>query len=128
MKKIFLILLFPFLVAFQCDDDVDSGFETIYIIQNDSGTDLYLLDSQERFIELPSQADLSVGSALKNEASPILPSESFIFNDVKLYRSENNNFILAYSQEPLEDGLWSLTEPVMNRFEYTLVITDAELD
>ena len=128
MKRIFLILLFPFLVAFQCDDDVDSGFETTYIIQNDSGTDLFFLNSQQRFIEVPSQSELSIGSSLKNEASPILPTEAFLFNDIKLYRSENDNFIINYSQDPIVDGLWNLTEPVVNRFEYTLIITDADLN
>jgi hypothetical protein len=128
MKRIFLILLFPFLVAFQCDDDLSSGFETTYIIQNDSSIDLYFLDNQDRFIELPGQSELSIGSALKNEASPLLPSESFVFNDIRLYRSENGNFILSYQQDPVEDGLWSLTEPSINRFEYTLVITGADLD
>ena len=128
MKRIFLILLFPFLVAFQCDDDVDSGFETTYIIQNDSSTDLYFLDSQQRFIELPGQSELAIGSALKNEASPTVPSESFVFNNISLYRSENGNFILTYQQDPIQDGLWSLTEPTINRFEYILVITGADLD
>ncbi|MCX2718032.1 hypothetical protein [Lentiprolixibacter aurantiacus] len=128
MKRIFLILLFPFLVAFQCDDDVDTGFETTYIIRNDSSTDLYFLDSQERFVGLPGQSELSIGSALKNEASPLLPSESFVFNDIRLYRSENGNFILSYQQDPVEDEIWSLTEPSINRFEYTLVITDVDLN
>ena len=128
MKKIFLILLFPFLVAFQCDDDVDSGFETTYLVQNDSSTNLFLLNESGQFIEINSQTDIAVGSDLNSVTEPIPPAESFLFNSIKLYRSENENFILAYSQEPLEDGLWSLTEPVMNRFEYTLVITDADLD
>lgn len=128
MKRIFLILLFPFLVAFQCEDDVDTGFETTYIIQNDSGTDLFFLDGQQRFIEVPSQSELSIASALKNEASPILPTEAFLFSEIKLYRSENDNFILSYSQDPLENGLWALTEPQVNRFEYTLVITNMDLD
>ncbi|MCE2613108.1 hypothetical protein LVD13_09010 [Flavobacteriaceae bacterium D16] len=128
MKKIFLILLFPFLVAFQCDDDVDSGFETTYFVQNDSSTDLFLLNESGQFIEINSQTDIAVGSDLNSVTEPIPPTESFLFNSIKLYRSENDNFILAYSQEPLEDGLWSLTEPVTNRFEYTLLITDAELD
>jgi len=44
MKRIALILLLaPFLLATQCEDDENSGFETTYIIENDTGIDLYLL-------------------------------------------------------------------------------------
>ena len=128
MKRIFLILLFPFLVAFQCDDDVDSGFETTYIIQNDSSTDLFLLNENGAFVEIDSQTAISIGSDLNSVTEPITPTEAFLFNSIKLYQAEGENFILRYSQEPLEDSLWTLTEPVMNRFEYTLVITDVDLD
>ncbi len=128
MKKIFLFLVLPFLFAFQCEDDVDSGFETSYIIQNGSNTDLFLLTESDSFVEISSQTEISIASDLNSVTEPILPTESFLFNSIRLYRSENENFILSYSQEPLDDEVWQLTEPTTNRFEYTLVITDADLN
>ena len=128
MKRIFLFLVLPFLFAFQCEDDVDSGFETNYIIQNDSNTDLFLLTESDSFVEISSQANISIAIDLNSVTEPILPTESFLFNSIKIYRSENENFILSYSQEPLDDEVWQLTEPMTNRFEYTLVITDTDLN
>ena len=125
MKKTFLIILLPFLLAFQCDDDLENtGFETSYIIQNDSSTDLLLLNESNSFIEIESQSANLVGSTLNSETSPIAPSQSFVFNSIKLYRADNDDFIQVYDQTPLNNDLWILAEPVMNRFEYTLVITD----
>jgi len=123
MKKIYLLLLLPFLVATQCEEE-NTGFETNYLVQNNSGIDLLLLTEDDRFLELASQSTISVGSVLNSATSPILPSESFLFSYIKLYSSDNDNFILVYKQDPINDDLWGFSEPVMNRFEYKLLITD----
>lgn len=129
MKKAFLLLLVPLLMSTQCDDDfVDSGFETSYILQNDSSVDLFLLNSENRFVEIKSNATVAVGSTLNTETSPIAPSESLVFNTVKLYTVDNDNFILVYNQDPIDDGVWILSEPTVNRYEYTLLISDALID
>jgi hypothetical protein len=127
--KTFLIVLIPFLVAFQCDDEFDnSGFETSYIVQNDSSVDLYLLNEENRFVKVESQSSMSAGSTLNSITDPIVPSESFVFNNIKLYKMENDDFILSYIQDPIDDDLWIFSEPSMNRYEYTLFITDNLLD
>ena len=41
---------------------------------------------------------------------------------------ENDNFILVYEQNPIDDDLWVYSEPSENRFEYRLIITDATID
>jgi hypothetical protein len=127
--KTFLIVLIPFLVAFQCDDEFEnSGFETSYIVQNDSSVDLYLLNEENRFVKVESQSSMSAGSTLNSITDPIVPSESFVFNNIKLYKMENDDFILNYIQDPIDDDLWIFSEPSMNRYEYTLFITDNLLD
>lgn len=129
MKRVSLLLLLPFLVSFQCEDDFDnSGFETTYLIQNDSNTDLFLLNNQNSFVDVESQSEISVGSTLNSETEPVIPSESFVFEDIKLYKTEGGDFILVYEQVPLDDEIWILNEPSVNRFEYTLIITDDLLD
>lgn len=123
MKKIYLIFLLPFLVATQCEEE-NTGFETNYLIQNNSSIDLLLLTEGDRFLEIESQSTVSIGSALNSETSPIPPSESIVFSNVKLYATDNYNFILVFIQDPVNDELWIFSEPLMNRYEYTLLITD----
>ncbi|WP_350286015.1 hypothetical protein [uncultured Croceitalea sp.] len=129
MRRLLALLLAPLLMATQCEDDFDnSGFETSYIIQNDSNTVLFLLNREESFIEIQRRSELSFGSDLNSETNPIAPSESLVFDEIKLYKKENENFIFVYGQSPLEDTTWMLDEPVMNRYEYRLVITDVLIE
>lgn len=127
MKKIYLILLLPFLVATQCEEE-NTGFETNYLVHNNSSIDLFLLNEQDRFIEIESQSTISIGSVLNSTTSPIVPSESLVFSNIKLYTTDNDNFILVYIQDPIDDDLWFFNEPVMNRYEYKLVISDDIMD
>jgi hypothetical protein len=127
MKKIYLILLFPFLVATQCEEEY-SGFETSYLVYNDSSIDLFWLTEENRFIEIESQSTVSLGSTLNSETSSIVPSEAFVFYSVRLYSKVNDDYILVYVQDPLDDELWFFSEPTTNRYEYRLVITDDLID
>ena len=124
MRKYTYLLLLPLLVAMQCEDDINSGYETIYILENTTATNLLLLNDSGSFIDVNSGSETTIGSTLNSETSAILPSEAFIFSAVKLYVNDNDNFILVYDQDPLNDELWTLDEPEMNRFEYKLVITE----
>ena len=129
MKKFVLVFLAPFLMATQCEDDFDtSGFETSYLIQNNSNTDLFLLDETDSFTLIKANAILTIATALNLTTNPIKPSESLIFTGVSLYKKENDDFILSYRQSPLLDDSWELREPQINRFEYTLLITDQLID
>lgn len=124
MKRIFLLLLVPFFMATQCEDDENSGFETSYIIENNSSSKLFFLENGELFKSLEIQSNITIGSELNSETSPIEPSASLIFNEIKLYKEEDDNFILVYEQNPISNNLWIFNEPVENRFEYTQTITD----
>jgi len=129
MKKIYLLLLLPLLVATTCeDDDVNSGFETQYIIQNDSSTDLILFTEGGGQLPIASQNELFVASDLNNDANPISPAESAIFSTIKLYEIIDEDFILVYNQDPIDDNFWTFSEPSENRFEYRLIITDELVD
>lgn len=125
MKKIFLLLLLPLIVATTCEeDDLNSGFETEYIIQNDSSIDLILLQEGGFQTTIENGTSFLLASDLNQETNSINPSETLAFNTIKLYKTENDNFILAYKQEPINDDLWTFDEPVTNRYNYTLIITD----
>ncbi|MFK7833530.1 MAG: hypothetical protein AB8B52_09655 [Winogradskyella sp.] len=128
-KKLYLILLLPLIVATTCeDDDINSGFETEYFIQNDSSIDLVLFTEGGGQLPVPSEGELRVSGDLNQDAEPISPSESFIFSNIKLYKMDNEDFVLAYEQSPLDDALWIFSETSENRFAYRLIITDALLD
>ena len=123
------MLLFPLVVATQCDDDLEnSGFETEYVLQNDSSIDLLLLTDGGVLKEIESLSNFSVGSELNQVTNSILPSESYVFNGIKFYKKEASDFILVYEQAPIVDDLWVYNEPSENRYEYTLIITDALID
>ncbi len=129
MKRLLLVLLAPLLMSTQCEDDFDNaGFETSYLLQNDSSITLFLLDERDSFREVETQSTLTIGSDLNSETNPITPSESFVFSDIKLYKMEDENFILVYEQTPINNSLWEFNEPLVNRFEYTLIITDELID
>lgn len=129
MKRLLLVLLSLLLMSTQCEDDFDnSGFETSYLLQNDSSVALFLLDERDSFTEVETQSTLVIGSDLNSETNSIAPSESFVFSDIKLYKKENEDFVLVYNQTPISDSLWEFNEPLVNRFEYTLIITDDLLE
>lgn len=128
MKKIAIILLLaPFLLATQCDDDENSGFETTYIIENSTDVDLYLLRRENRFLIIPGQSSESIGSELNSITEPIPPEEAQVIQSIQLFERVNEDFILVYEQDPLDNETWSFMETSINRFEYTLVINDMQL-
>jgi hypothetical protein len=128
MKKKFLLLLVPFLLAFQCDEEELSGFETNYLLQNDTSSDLFYLSENDNFIAVESQSRFSFGSSLNPVASPITPADSELFSAIKLYVLTGTDYVLVYSQEPIDDEAWGLTELETNRFEYRLTITDSDIE
>jgi len=125
LKRIHLLLLLPFIVATQCEnDDFNSGFETEYVIENDLDSDLILLSANDPQIAISSKAGYSLSSVLNQTTESILPSESFSFSHVKLYKKENDDFILVYNQDPIDDSLWIYSETSENKYEYRLIITE----
>lgn len=129
MKKLFLLVLFPFLMSFQCEDDFEnSGFETSYKIQNNSNMDLFYIDEYNQISQIAKQSSSIIGFTLNNETIPVMPTASLRFEAIKLYSLVNEDYILRYQQTPVDDNLWVLTEPFENAFEYTLIITGQLLD
>ena len=129
MKKVFLLMLFPFLMSFQCEDDFENaGFETSYKIQNNSNVDLFYIDESNQISQIAKQSSSIIGSTLNNETIAVMPTASLLFEAIKLYASENGDYVLRYQQTPVDDELWVLSEPLENVFEYTLIITDQLLD
>lgn len=125
MKRLFILLLLPLIVAVTCEeDDLTSGFETEYILQNDSSLDLIFFPEGSSKFTVESKSSLTIAIDLNQETNPITPSETFTFSSIELYKSENNNFIQVYKQDPVDDNTWVLNEPTENRFEYKLIITD----
>ncbi|MBO6829803.1 hypothetical protein [Allomuricauda sp.] len=129
MKKVFLLMLFPFLMSFQCEDDFENaGFETSYKIQNNSNVDLFYIDESNQISQIAKQSSSIIGSTLNNETIAVMPTASLLFETIKLYASENGDYVLRYQQTPVDDDMWVLSEPLENVFEYTLIITDQLLD
>jgi hypothetical protein len=129
MKRIAIILfLAPFLLATQCDDDENSGFETTYILENSTSVDLYLLRPENRFLIIPSQSSESIGSELNSITEPIPPEDALVIQSIQLFERINGDFILRYEQNPLENDTWIFAETSINRFEYKLFITNPDID
>jgi len=96
-KKIVLLLFIPFMLAMQCEDDtLNSGFETEYIIHNDSSTDLIFFTELDTQIPIESKTSYSFASDLNQTTDAIKPSDSFVFTQVKLFKEEDGSFILVY--------------------------------
>jgi hypothetical protein len=129
IKMLYLILLLPLILATTCeDDDINSGFETEYVLENDSSIDLILCSEGGRQTAIPSQSEISIGRDFNPTTNAIDPSESFVFGTIKLYKMDNNDFLLVYKQNPIQVNLWTFNEPTENRFEYRLTITDELLE
>ena len=119
MKKVFLLMLFPFLMSFQCEDDFENaGFETSYKIQNNSNVDLFYIDESNQISQIAKQSSSIIGSTLNNETIAVMPTASLLFETIKLYASENGDYVLRYQQTPVDDELWVLSEPLENVFEF----------
>lgn len=128
MKKKLLLLFVPLLLAFQCDEEELTGFETNYILQNDTSIDLFYLSENDNFIAVENQSRFSIGSSLNPVTSPISPTDSGLFSTIKLYALNVADYILVFSQDPIDDASWTFSEPETSRFEYRLIITDSTLD
>lgn len=128
MKKKLFLLLVPFLLAFQCDEEELSGYETNYILQNDTYLDVFFVTEDNRYIPVESQSRFSIGSSLNPATSAISPSDSGLFSSIKLYALSGTDYVLVFSQDPVDDAAWVLSEPETNRYEYRLTITDSDIE
>lgn len=118
----------PLLMATQCDEDDEILFQTEFVIQNDSNTDLTITVDPDIELALERQSGLPVWIAFDARAA-ITPTENTNITEIKLYKKDDEgNEVLAYDQDPIVNNLWVFTEDTPGDYKYTLVITDDLLD
>ncbi|WGK64257.1 hypothetical protein [Croceiramulus getboli] len=127
MKKIWFILIAPFLLATQCESDEDPVFRTEYYVQNDSTIDLLWITDEDRefLIEAGARQFLSVAS---DSEAFISPSQSRGLTSLVLYSSTGSDNEVVYSQEDIQDELWTFSSSTTCDAEYVLFITNELLD
>ena len=134
MKKRFLLLLAPLLMAIQCEEDPYFGSE--YGIQNNSSYDLIIIFEEAGEVLIESQSYQYVSKS-SNSNSFIPPSEASYFrnNVIRLYREDSDgNLFLTYEQNPILDNLWTPEPdpytPISGPgyYYYKLIITDDLLE
>ncbi len=129
VKRLYLVLVLPLIIAMQCEeDDLSSGFETAYTIDNTSSRDLIFFRDGFPQVAINSNSNYQFATELNQVTEPIAPTAASVFSSIKLYEDQEGSFILVYNQDPLNDDVWTLTEPFENKFIYTLNITDALLN
>ena len=78
MRRLFILLLLPLIVAVTCEeDDLASGFETEYILQNDSSLDLIFFPEGSSKFTIESKSNLTIAIDLNQDTNPIAPSDTF---------------------------------------------------
>lgn len=129
IKKIWVILLLPLLMSFQCDEDIiDDSFQTNLVIQNDSSFDLVLEVVPYNISQLLSQNNTYIDGS-SSENGFILPSEFEFLESIKLYkRNEDEDLILVYEQTPIIDSLWVINESTTKDVDHILIIDDETID
>lgn len=129
MKKLFIVLLIPLLMATQCDDDKILNYQTSYFIENNSSIDLILVTEDNTEIVIESQTNYQIGNDIRDSNIAVMPSENNLFNSLELYKLDpNDNLILAYQQEIINDDLWLFDDSGISLYQYTLVLTDDLID
>ena len=129
MKKLplFLLVLIPALLSFQCEEEFVNRFQTNLVVTNDSSFDLVLETIEGNLSAIQSQESLYI-DGYSAESGFILPSEFTSINSIKLYkRDDNQNLILVYNQSPLNDDLWIINQSTGMDVDYVLTITDDNL-
>lgn len=128
MKYLRLLFLAPLLMAFQCESDDEPVLKSDFFIQNNSSFDLIFVTEETVEILIESQTSQFIASATSVN-SFIVPSENFAFNEITLYRVDNDgNLFVVYEQNPIVDELW--TENTLSTYdnEYYLIVTDESLN
>ena len=114
----YLFATFILMMSIDCDRYEYSGFTTTYIIVNESPDDIFYLDNSH-FSLIKSSSELTIGSMLNDETEIILPSE--YFQEIKIYKLINDDYILFYEQNPIDNNSWKSSEISENNFECKLI-------
>ena len=128
MRKLLIILfLAPLLMATQCESD-EIVVSTVYIIQNNSNTNLIFITQEAGETVIASQSS-HIFNFGPNASTVVSPAENSNINSIQLFKLDSNqNQVLAYEQNPILDELWSLNELSSLEYEYSLIITDDLID
>ena len=128
MRKLPIILfLAPLLIAIQCEPD-EIVVSTVYIIQNDSNTNL-IFNTEEAGVTVIASQTSYVFNLGPNASTVVSPAQNSNINSIQLFKLDSDqNQVLAYEQTPIMDELWSLNELSSLEYEYTLIITDDLID
>ena len=124
MRKLLISLcLAPLLMAFQCESD-EIVVSTVYIIQNDSNTNLIFNTKEAGTIVIASQSS-HVFNFGPNASTVVSPAENSNINSIQLFKLDTaQNQVLVYEQHPILDDLWTLNQLSSLEYEYSLIITD----
>ena len=128
MRKLVIILfLAPLLMATQCESD-EIVVSTVYIIQNDSNTNLIFITEEAGETVITSQSS-HIFNFGPNASTVVSPAENSNIISIQLFKLDSDqNQVLAYEQNPIQDELWSLNELSSLEYEYSLIITDDLID
>ena len=128
MRKLLIILfLAPLLMAIQCVSD-EIVVSTVYIIQNDSNTNLIFITEEAGETVIASQSS-HIFNFGPNASTVVSPAENSNIISIQLFKLDfDQNQVLAYEQNPILDELWSLNELSSLEYEYSLIITDDLID
>ncbi|MBL7474084.1 hypothetical protein [Robertkochia sediminum] len=128
-KKTAFLILLPFLFAFQCEEEVENiDFASDYIIQNNSGTPIFLIRDNNNIEEIPAGDILYVSTDFNSVEGPVSPAETESINFIRLYIDNGGDLILFYEQEPLNNEAWVFSDIGNMRYEYRLIITDVDVN
>lgn len=107
---------------------VEDRFHTNLVVQNDSSMVLTLEIVPDNIFLLPIQDSAYIDSNSSTEGF-ILPSEFEFLESIRLYSSdEDDNLILVYQQNPIDDELWVINESTTRDVDHILNITDELLN
>ncbi len=127
MKRIFLLFLAPVLLSFQCESDLETVLRTEFYIQNDSSSNLLWITEMAGEITIQSKTEQFMAAA-SDEVVFVKPSENIAFDNVLLFRREENGSLTkVYEQQPIRDDDCSFNSISEYEGVYVLTITDASL-
>lgn len=125
MKKILLLFLAPLLMASQCDNE-DPLFRTEYFIQNSSSVELVYTSETAGEVVIPVGQSQFIASDTNSDT---FVSPGSVVDEIQLYVEDSSGeLVLVYQQQPIDNDVWTFEELETYDAQYTLVITDIQLN
>ncbi len=128
MKKLCFLFCIPLLFAFQCEDDVLPDYQTLYAVKNNSSLDLYIKTPDDQFLLIPNQSEFIIASDINQDNVAISPEASDQLEMLQIYELIEGNYFLYYEQDPIDNLLWDIGEPMTNSFKFTFTLERIVID